>query len=157
MKKSFIILTLLATMVGMSSCRYYTQCDCPQNGGGGECYYNKKVINFNVSASDWQESPDGTYLFAHISVPELTKDVYSYGAVSCFAEFYPGTSDAYQLALPATTYLNYEEDGQILLYQEKIDFIYGIGWVEVDLQYNDYFMPPVEDTPGHPFKLVLQW
>lgn len=171
MKKSFIVLVLgiAATLVGCKPNYYYDYttnnyivgdtCHCQGGGGGGECYYHSKVYDLNATATSWElnERQDGTqFISATFNIAELTATVYNYGAVSCYAEFNGGTKDAYQLALPATNYNNYESAGQTFYYSEKIDFIYGIGWVEVDIEYSDQAI--YEDAyKDYLFRLFLQW
>lgn len=170
MKKSFIVLVLgiAATLVGCKPNYYYDYttnnyivgdtCHCQ---GGGECFYNTKVIDLPVTKADWKlnERQDGTrFLSRTFEINELTAKVYNYGAVACYAEFNGGTKNAYQLALPATNFLNYEEEGtgNIIHYSEKIDFIYGIGWVEIDLEYSDQAIYD-DSYQDHLFRLFLQW
>ena len=160
MKKLFILLVIgiAATLVGCKPQYYY---DYTTNNyyEGGECYYHTKVIDLDATADSWvlNTRDDGTqFISASFDIPALTSTVYNYGAVCCYAEFNGGTKNAYQLALPATNYNNFVSEGQTIHYSEKIDFIYGIGWVEVDIEYSDQAI--YDDAfKDYLFRLSLQW
>ena len=82
--------------------------------------------------------------YCHFDVPELTVRAYKYGEVSINREYNSGTSNAYQVALPETTYLSEDlDDGNggttPYYYQQHIDYTYGIGFVEIFCKISDFY------------------
>ena len=77
--------------------------------------------------------------YCHFDVPELTTDIYNYAEVSVNREYNTGSSKAYQVALPETTYQRTVINNQDYFYQQHIDYAYGVGFVEVFLTISDYF------------------
>lgn len=131
--KKYVFVSLLA-LVAM----VFTACDdmtTPRH---------KKTIDLVANLSSWNfDSNTGQY-FCHFDVADLTANVYNYGEISISHEYNSGTPKAYQVPLPETTYLVQNlDDGQggtvPYYYQEHIDYVVGIGYVEIFLTISDYY------------------
>ena len=106
----------------------------------------KMTIDLDVRQKNWTFDQQGNRYFCQFEVPELTSTIYNYGEVSLNREYNTGTKDAYQVALPETTYMSEQLTDSVgnpvdeyVYYQQHVDYIYGIGFVEVDLTISDFF------------------
>ena len=130
--EKYVILCLLAFM-GM----VLTGC---QNN---EPQLRKMTIDLEVFQKNWTFDQQGNRYYCQFEVPELTSTIYNYGEVSLNREYNTGTKDAYQVALPETTYKSEQLTDSVgnlvdYYYQQHVDYIYGIGFVEVDLTISDF-------------------
>ena len=99
---------------------------------------HKQTIDLNVKASSWIWDAGANMYYCHFDLPELTSDIYNYAEVSVNREYNTGSSKAYQVALPETTYLTEKVNNQDYFYQQHIDYAYGVGFVEIFLTFSDY-------------------
>lgn len=132
MKKSVFFVLLMALMASftLTSCErnYVTQviekCDCVNRN-----------VEFTIRNQDWQEGPGASgidYLFATIEIPELTKAAYLNGSVTCYAEYYWGTPNAYQRAMPFCQHGTWTDElGNIYLCTTTLDFEYTERYLTV--------------------------
>ena len=133
MKKQLIMCLMALLLVCLAGC----QSNAPQ--------VKKQTIDLEVKKNKWSFDEKMGFYYCQFDVPELTSTVYNYGEVSVSREYNSGTRDAYQTALPETKYLvenEVDEKDSIIntfYYQQHIDYIYGVGFVEVDLTISDYF------------------
>ena len=149
MKKSFFISLLAVIVLGFSGCE-----------GNGPT--QKKTKFLVVKQSAWVFDNASNAFFCHFDVPELTWDVYDYGEVSVNREYNTGTKNAYQVALPETTYKVEEVDNgdgtvSTFYYAQHVDYIYGAGFVEVFYTISDYFYPDDFRPEAMDFRLQMTY
>ena len=144
MKKIFARLLLAISLVAATcSCQGPMGPMGPQDEG-----MNWEVLNVDVPAGSWRKSDDGSFFFANVKVPQLTKMVCEEGMVQCYIKY----SDGQQALLPT---VRYESDGKDL-WQRLIDYEFSVGNLDLYYTTNDFAYDPSE--PGHlTFRLVLQW
>ena len=131
MRKKIIISLLTVMALGFTAC---------QKQNVPECKYHSQTLDLTVKQPDWQWDSGSLQYYFHFDVPEITSYVYNYGNWSICREFNAGTGDAYQVALPMSTYMVYAiNDSTDGYYTQHIDYRLGIGYVEVQLTNSDYF------------------
>ena len=137
--EKYVILCLLAFMgIVLTGCQ------------NNEPQLRKMTIDLEVRQKDWTFDKEANMFFCHFDVPELTNTIYNYGEVSLNREYNTGSKNAYQVALPETTYKSEQLTDSVgnpvdeyAYYQQHVDYAYGIGYVEVfvtisDFIYGDY-------------------
>ena len=160
--KKYLFISLLAGMACMSSCTYPTY--VTEEIVGEECKFNKKTVELAVTRNLWDFDQSTGQFFCHFDVPEITEKVYLYGEVSINREYNSGKKNAYQVALPETSYKveeEYDEEtGELIntfYYAQHIDYVYGIGFVEIFYTISDYYYPEGESPEAMLFKLQLTY
>ena len=110
--------------------------------------FHKTTVDMTVTTSQWDFDQSANMFFCHFDVPEITSDVYNYGEVSVNREYNSGTKNAYQVALPETSYkVEYEvneatgDTTNTFYYAQHLDYAYGVGFVEVFCTISDFFYP----------------
>ena len=140
MKKYLFIGLLAFAAAFMTSCRY---CNCDHPGGDVECKYHAKTINLVVAQNEWKFDDTNKQYYVRFPVQELTADVLKYGNISVHHVYNPGTNDEFQTGLPETLYFweDVTNNGttETVYYQQLIDYMAGIGYVEISLTNNDFF------------------
>ena len=107
--------------------------------------YHAQTFDLVVMQPDWKWDKETEQFYYSFNVPNITRDVYNFGTVTISREFNQGTKDAYQVALPMSTYLYenfYDEQDSLIntvYYTQHIDYRYGIGYVDIQLTNSDYF------------------
>ena len=145
--KKYLLIGLLAMMgLGMTSCTFNSSSE----PSGSKIH--QKTIDLNVKASSWIWDAGANMYYCHFDLPELTSDIYNYAEVSVNREYNTGSSKAYQVALPETTYLRTVVNNQDYFYQQHIDYAYGVGFVEIFLTFSDY----VYDQQPNPMVFRMQ-
>ena len=157
MKKQ-LFLCLIAAMAMVSCTRYYNTYEVV---GGG---VKKKTVDLTVNTNQWDFDKSTNQYFCHFDVPELTDSVYNYGEVSVNREYNSGTKNAYQVALPETSYkVEYQvnettgDTTNTFYYAQHVDCVYGIGFVEVFYTISDYFYPDGFAPEGMLFRLQMTY
>ena len=151
MKKSIIIcLTAFAVIAGFTSCKK-----------GEACRFNNYTQDLIVNAGQWEFDNGANMYFCHFDVEELTAEVYNYGEVSVSREYNTGTKNAYQVALPETSYKqilldNPEGSADPYYYQQHIDYAFGVGFVEVFVTISDFYYDDYQPE-NMLFRLQLTW
>ena len=141
--KKYLIIGLLAVMgLGMMSCSG-SSCDC-KHEPVIPCQFNKKTIDLVAKTTDWSFDTGAKMYYCHFDLPELTSDIYNYAEVSVNREYNSGTPNAYQVALPETTYLSVDldnEDGSTspYHYQQHLDYAFGVGFIEIFCTISDLY------------------
>ncbi len=159
MKKVVFFCMMSLVVLGMTSCNE-CRCDHSTKPGGTEpvCYYHAQTLDLVVNKNQWAFDDQMGMFYCSFDVPEITANVYNYGTFNLFREYNSGAQNAYQVALPETSYLSAEEDdGQtkkIVYYQQHIDYTVGIGVVEVFLTISDFFYDGFTPDAMH-FRLQL--
>lgn len=132
--KKYVFICLMALIgIVMTSC----QTNEP-------CKFNKKTVDLNVTQDKWKFDDGANMFFCHFSVPEITAQVYNHGEFSIHREYNSGTNNAYQVALPETTYKSEDIDNgdgtySTVYYQQHIDYVIGVGFVEVFCTISDFY------------------
>ena len=159
MKKQLFL--CLIAVVAMVSCtrpinNYYNTYEVV---GGG---VKKKTVDLTVNTNQWDFDKGTNQYFCHFDVPELTDSVYNYGEVSVNREYNSGTKNAYQVALPETSYLQIEitnDDNTTSPYfsQQHLDYAFGIGFVEVFCTISDFYYEDGWKPDGMLFRLQMTY
>ena len=130
--KKYLLIGLVALMgLGMTGCTINSSSEPSER-------MHKQTIDLNVKANSWIWDAGANMYYCHFDLPELTGDIYNYAEVSINREYNTGSSKAYQVALPETTYLTEKVNNQDYFYQQHIDYAYGVGFVEIFLTFSDY-------------------
>ena len=130
--KKYLLIGLVAMMgLGMTGCTINSSSEPSER-------MHKQTIDLNVKASSWIWDAGANMYYCHFDLLELTSDIYNYAEVSINREYNTGSSKAYQVALPETTYLTEKVNNQDYFYQQHIDYAYGVGFVEIFLTFSDY-------------------
>lgn len=151
MKKSIIIcLMTLGVIAGFTSCKQ-----------GNRYQLNKYTKDLIVNAGQWEFDKGANMYFCHFDVEELTTEVYDYGEISVSREYNTGTKNAYQVALPETSYKqilldNTEGSSDPYYYQQHIDYAFGVGFVEVFVTISDFYYDDYQPE-NMLFRLQLTW
>jgi hypothetical protein len=105
-----------------------------------QCNYHSDTLDLTVMHEDWQFDEETQQFFYHFDVPEITAKVYDNGNWSIGREYNKGNKNAYQVALPMSSYkADTLSDKSVVYYTEHIDYRVGIGYVEIQLTNSDYF------------------
>ena len=130
--KKYLLIGLVAMMgLGMTGCTINSSSEPSER-------MHKQTIDLNVKASSWIWDAGANMYYCHFDLPELTSDIYNYAEVSVNREYNTGSSKAYQVALPETTYLTTVVNNQDYFYQQHLDYAYGVGFVEIFCTISDY-------------------
>ena len=141
--RKYLFICLLALAACMGSCTYPTYHNTYITE---DSKFNKKTVDLVVAQDKWTFDETVNQFYCHFDVEELTEQVYNYGEVSVSHEYNSGKNNAYQVALPETTY-KMEEDvdtdgkptGNKFYYQQHLDYAYGVGFVEVFCTISDFY------------------
>ncbi len=151
MKKEFIVM-LLAVM-GLTGC----QEKIIQNE------FHTETLDLFVESSDWEFDMETLQFFYHFDIPEITTRVYDNGNWTICREFGKGTKNAYQVALPMSTFeTDTLVDKSVVYYTQYVDYRISVGYVEIQLTNSDYMyttdkkgdLVPPDDMY---FRLQLMW
>ena len=108
---------------------------------------------------DWVWDTDKQYFFYDFDVNALTADVYNFGTITLSREYNFGKNNAYQVALPESTYkLDQQINGNdttYVPYTQYIDYAFGVKWVQVTLRNSDYIYPNDYEPEEMHFRLQL--
>lgn len=139
--KKYLLIGLVAMMgLGMTGCTINSSSEPSER-------MHKQTIDLNVKASSWIWDAGANMYYCHFDLPELTGDIYNYAEVSINREYNTGSSKAYQVALPETTYLTEKVNNQDYFYQQHIDYAYGVGFVEIFCTISDYYYESFTPDP----------
>ena len=139
MKKYLFICLMAVVALGMTGC-VEKECTCKP------CQFCQETLDLTVLQKDWQFDGTVQVYFYRFDVPELTAEVYNYGEVSINREYNKGTSHAYQVTLPETTYKQTTVGSDPYYYQQHVDYAYGIGFVEIAVTISDFVYEAVPET-----------
>ena len=153
MRKYVLIFGLLAVMFSFSGCYVHESSE--------PCKFHKKTIDLMVQPENWVYDSDELQYFASFNVPEITAEVYNYGEFSICREYDTGTADAYQVALPMSSYFWEEvtDNGQVSynFYIEHINYRVGIGYVDIQYTLSDHYYPDGFLPESMLFRLQLSY
>lgn len=133
MKKSLFF--LLAALV-ICSCRGPMGPEGPQGPKGDGM--NWKIVDLDITQWDYSNYTDNNYYFAKYEVPALTNFVFTDGNVNGYI-LLKENGETIQHSLPYVLH-KYEIDGNgdPIYYTETIDFVYGVGWVQIEVRDSDF-------------------
>ena len=102
-----------------------------------------RTLDMNVDQRDWQFDTIMHQFYYRFDVAEIDANVYNFGNWTICREFNAGKKDAYQVALPMSTFQKEEvlyDDGTVvdIYYTQHIDYRVGIGYVDVQLTNSDF-------------------
>ena len=132
---------------------------------------NWKYVNITVTKSQWkytnfQDGGFNNYFRAQFDVPALTSYVFTTGNVRGYI-YTPVGNENIQRSLPYIMPIeDVDQDGvQQATYIQKVDFIFGIGWVEFEMYDSDfgYELPDNQNiVPSYvpeemTFRIVMTW
>lgn len=161
----FSLVAILATMF-LASCTGPMGPQGPAGRDGRDGHANISTIDIEVREfrgrdedGVWQYDPVGKYYYAHVPVKQLTRDIYDYGTISCYREYYPGTNQAYQISLPEVQHLlDYDAN---VYYTQTIDYSFGFdrdgGFVEIVLTTSDHFYAYDYEPETMFFRVNMLW
>ena len=107
------------------------------------------IRDLTVVHEDWNFDEQTRQYYYHFNLQDvLTAEVYDYGFWTLHREYNKGTANAYQVALPLSSFLTdtLTEDAEVY-YQSYLDYRVGIGCIEVQLTNSDHLY--FQDTLGH--------
>lgn len=90
--------------------------------------------------------------FVTYDIPDLTQEIYDKGVISCYREYFFGTKDAYQINLP----LEYSVSANGTLFRQKVDFSFGVGFIEIAVTNSDSRLNSTNPEDMH-FRLNMIW
>ncbi|MBR1877463.1 MAG: hypothetical protein IJ814_00500 [Paludibacteraceae bacterium] len=125
MKKISFISLLVCLVMALTGCNK-------------EAPKHSETYNLTVLQKDWQWDDAAQQFYYHFSVPEITAYVYDFGEVAVYREYNYGTKDACQTLLPESLYRSEDNGAATVYYTQHIDYLYGVGFVEVQLRNSDY-------------------
>lgn len=129
MKKISFILLFAAAIIGFNSCEYH----------GEPCKFNKSTIYLEVKQSQWQFDETSQQFYVRFNVKDITNDVYNYGNYTVTREFYTGKKEAFQVALPQSTFMTDTlTDNSVVYYTQMVDYRIGVGYIELQVTNSDY-------------------
>lgn len=104
---------------------------------------NWKIVDLNNVGSqsspwDYSNYSDNNYYFAKFDVPALTNFVFTDGNVNGYI-LLTENGQTIQHSLPYVLH-KYEKDasGNPIYYTETVDFVYGVGWVQIEVRDSDF-------------------
>lgn len=134
------------------ACLCLLSCEGPQGPAGWDGKDGKDahfiIVNLEAKASDWQllSDQDGknSYYAVSFNLPELTRDIYSSGAVMCYVSY-----DNAQQPLPSVLH---KEDNNGNRWTETIDYEFSLEKLNIFFTASDF----ANVAPGgYRFRVVL--
>lgn len=148
MKQFFQFVSILFIALSFAACEGPRGPQGPQ-GPAGSC--NIYTVYLHINPTDWRYDDLNLCYYVQASIKELTADVYDYGTVTCYREYNLGTEYLpYQICLPEVKHLM--DNGT--LYEQTIDYSFGIGFIEIVLTTDDF---AYGDTESMDFRVNLMW
>jgi len=112
---------------------------------------NDAIIDLTLMQNDWIFDEELKQYYYHFNVPEITEDVYNYGHWSIAREYNYGTADAYQVDLPMSCFMTDTlKENVIVHYTQQINYLVGVGLIEVQLTNSDYYYDVDNGNPIPP-------
>lgn len=151
----------------------FCACEGPQGPQGPRGYDGKdgkdgegvnwKIAEFEAGTekSPWEYTSfsDNNYYFAKFSVPALTSFVFTDGNVNGYI-YMQENGQLIQHSLPYVLH-KYQKDtnGNVFYFTETVDFVYGVGWVQIEVRDSDFaYEDNVNIVPDiMKFRIVMTW
>ncbi len=97
-----------------------------------------KIADLSVTQWDYTNYGNNNYFFAKFEVPALTSFVFTDGNVNGYI-YMTENGQKIQHSLPYVLHKEEINDqGQAYLYTSTIDFVYGVGWVQIEVRDSDF-------------------
>ena len=104
--------------------------------------------DLTVNQADWQFDAQSGQYYYHFDLPELTAEIYDYANWTVCREYSKGTTDAYQVQLPASMFMTDTlATESVINYTQHVDYRVYVGTVEVQLTNSDHLY--FEDANGN--------
>lgn len=137
MKKIFL---LLLSVLTLGACRgpMGPQGPVGPQGPQGEGT-NWKITDIKVTQWDYSNFADNNYFFAKYDVPALTSFVFQDGNVNGYI-YMRENNELIQHSLPYVIHMEEVDSntGTAYFYTRTVDFVYGIGWVQIEVRDSDF-------------------
>ena len=109
---------------------------------------NIQTLDLTVLQKDWNFDQETLQFYYRFKVPTLDTHVYNYGSWTISREYNKGYNDAYQVALPMSTFGHDTlQTGEVVYYTRHIDYRVGVGYVDVQVTDSD-FPYPIDPATG---------
>ncbi|MBQ7632300.1 MAG: hypothetical protein IJS82_06050 [Paludibacteraceae bacterium] len=118
---------------------------CERNEPGQKMIVS--TLDLTVCQPDWKFDNITRQYYYRFDVPEIDNYAYNYGLINLYREFDFTSSNPYQQILPYSWFLtDFVEDpitGDTIVdyYTQHVDYLYGIGFLDVQLTNSDYIYP----------------
>jgi len=130
------ILILMLGVIMLGACRGPMGPQGPQ-GPQGEGM-NWKIADLSVTQWDYSNFADNNYFYAKFDVPALTSYVFTDGNVNGYI-FMKENNELIQHSLPYVIHIEeVDNQGQAYFYTRTVDFVYGVGWVQIEVRDSDF-------------------
>ena len=97
------------------------------------------ILDLTVAEADWKFDDNTRQYYYHFDIPEITSAIYNKGCWTICREYNKGTVDAFQTALPMSTFMvDTMYNNPVVHYEQHVDYRVGIGYVEVQLTNSDH-------------------
>ena len=120
---------------------------------------NWKIADLDVTQWDYSNYKDNNFYFAKFDVPALTSFVFTDGNVNGYI-YMTENGEKIQHSLPYVLH-KYETDsqGNPIYYTETVDFVYGVGWVQIEVRDSDFaYETDVQIVPNQmSFRIVMTY
>lgn len=128
----------MLAMVMLTGCTFGGGRDGRDGADGRDAEF--KVTEFTVSKWNYTNIANNNYFFARYDVPALTSYVANKGNCSCYLiQKDPATGNGTaQTPLPMVIHCEQQINGNWVQFTETYSFVYGIGWVEVQMRASDF-------------------
>ena len=135
--KNYVWISLIGLAMMVTGCRKDIE--------EGAKYYHSTVFDVTVLHTEWEFDEKLNQFYCHKDIEELTEKVYDYGSWELYKEFDGGSKNPYQVALPTSFFMvDTLADSSVHYYTEYMDYRVGIGYVEIQLTYSDFYYPKDE-------------
>lgn len=109
--------------------------------------FHSDTFDITVLSADWEFDNKTMQFYYHCYLDEISSEVYNYGNWTLSREFDGGSKNAYQVALPMSTFMTDTlPNKSVYYYTEYLDYRVGVGYVEIQVTNSDYFYP--KDAKG---------
>lgn len=139
-------------------------CACKGPKGDPGEGMNWKIVDLEVSQWDYSADAfgykDNNFYFAKFDVPALTSYVFTDGNVNGYIHMVEGDGQKSQHSLPYVLHIaTKDNEGNPYYYTETVDFVYGVGWVQIEVRDSDFAYEDNEKiVPGTmKFRIVMTY
>ena len=123
---------------------------------------NWKIAEFEAGTQsspwDYSEYDNNNYYFAKFNVDALSSFVFTDGNVNGYIVLTENGQEI-QHSLPYVLHKYVIENGEKIFFTETVDFVYGVGWVQIEVRDSDFaYEDNVEIVPDvMKFRIVLTY
>ena len=132
------VLFLVLSVVLFCACQGPQGIPGPQGPAGADgAGVNWKIADLNVTQWDYSNYSDNNYFYAKFSVPALTSYVFNDGNVNGYI-LLQENGETIQHSLPYVLPIYEKGTDQTFFFTRTVDFVYGVGWVQIELRESDF-------------------